>query len=62
MVICGSYMFEFSVGKNTKPTFHNKGGGSREGSGIFAFNTNCQELKISVEKGRVVTTLHIIKH
>ena len=30
MVICGNYMFEFSVSKKEKG--YNKGGGSREGS------------------------------
>ena len=33
---------------------------NREGHNIFMSNTNCQELKISVEQGRVVTTLNII--
>jgi hypothetical protein len=59
MVICVSYMFEFSKGMNKKC---NKGGGSREDSGTFKSNTNCQGIEISVEQGRVVTTLNIIKH
>ena len=44
---------------------YKKGGGSREGSHTFMSNTNCQrieELRISVEHGRVVTALNIIKH
>ena len=42
MVTCGSYMFEFSVSKDMKKKGYNKGGGSREGSGRFMSNTNCQ--------------------
>ena len=45
-----------------KYMFHMKGGDSRESSGTFMSNTNYQELKISVEQGKVVTTLNIIKH
>jgi hypothetical protein len=41
---------------------YNKGGGSREGTGTFMSNTDCQELKIGVEHGRVVTTRNIIIH
>jgi len=41
MVICGSYMFEFSVSKDMKRKGNNKGGGSREGSSTFMSNTNC---------------------
>ena len=46
------HMFQFSV---------RKGGGSRERSDIYMSNTNCQELKISHEHGKVVTTLNRIK-
>ena len=42
MVVCGSYMFEFSVSKDMKIRGYNKGGGSREGSGTFMYNTNYQ--------------------
>jgi hypothetical protein len=45
MVICGSYMFEFSVSKDIKSMLHVKGGSSREGSGTFMFNTNCQGIE-----------------
>ena len=45
MVICGSYMFEFSVSKDMKK-WYNKGGGSREGSGTFMSNTNYQGTEI----------------
>jgi hypothetical protein len=41
MIICGSYMFEFSVRKDMKNKGYNKGGGSREGSSTFISNTNC---------------------
>ena len=44
MVICGSYMFEFSVRKDMKKGY-NKGGGSREGSGTFMSNTNYQRIE-----------------
>ena len=39
MVICGFYMFKFSVSKDMKKM---KGGGSGEGSGTFMSNTHCQ--------------------
>jgi hypothetical protein len=35
-------MFEFSV-SNDMEKIYNKGGASREGSGTFMSNTNCQE-------------------
>jgi len=62
MVICENYMFEFNVSKHMKSMLHRKGGDSKEGSGTFMSNTNCQEIKISVEHGRVVTTLNTMKH
>ena len=40
MVICGSYVFEFSVSKDMKSMPHMKEGGIREGSGMS--NLNCQ--------------------
>ena len=42
--------------------WYNKGGDSRKGSGTFMSKLIVNELKISVEQGRVVTTLNIIKH
>ena len=45
MIICGSYILEFSVSKDVKRIGYNKGGGSREGSGIFMSNTNYQGIK-----------------
>ena len=59
MVVCGCYMFEFSVSKDMKKWLI-KGGGIREGSGTFVSNANCQGMNISVEQGRVATTLNII--
>ena len=43
MVICGSYMHEFSVNKDMKKKITiiiKKGGGNREGGGPFMSNTN----------------------
>ena len=54
-------MFEFSVSKDLEKCY-NKGGGTREGNYTFMSNTNCQGIEISVEQGRVVTTLNIIKY
>ena len=45
MVICGSYMFEYSVSKGMKKKGYNKGGGSRKGSGTFMSYTNCQRIE-----------------
>ena len=45
MVICGSYMHEFSVSKDMKKIMDSKEGGSREGSGTFMSNTNCQRIE-----------------
>jgi hypothetical protein len=44
MVICGSYMSEFNVSNDMKNNIYNKGGGSRESSGTFMFNTNGQRI------------------
>ena len=39
-------MFEFSVSKNMKKKpGYNKGRGSREGSGTFISNNNCQRIE-----------------
>ena len=45
MVICGSYMFEFSVSKDVIKKGYNKGGDSREGSDTFMFSNNCQRIE-----------------
>jgi hypothetical protein len=44
MVICGSYMFECSVGKDMK-NIYIKGGDGREGRNTFMSNTNYQEIE-----------------
>ena len=45
MLICGSYMFDFSVSKDMKSMLLRKGGDNREGSNTFMSNTNCQRLE-----------------
>jgi hypothetical protein len=44
MIVCGSYMFEFSARKDMKKWLI-KGGESREGSGTFVSNSNCQGIE-----------------
>jgi hypothetical protein len=56
MVICGSYMFEFTVSKDIKINNNDK---KRIPTYLLTLIT--KELKIVVEQGRVVTTLNIIK-
>ena len=63
MVICESYMFEFSVSKDMKK----KKDATREVTVGKVAAHLClplivNEVKINVEHGRVVTTLNIIKH
>ena len=46
MVICASYMFKFSVSKDTEENKgYKKGGVNREGRGTFMSNTNCQRIE-----------------
>ena len=61
MTICGSYMFEFSVSKDIKKINIDK---IRIPAYLLAYLLTLivKKLKISVEHGRVVTTLKIIKH
>jgi len=40
---------------------HGKGGGNRESSGTFMFNTNYCEIEIRVEQGKVIKILNIMK-
>ena len=61
MVICGGYMFEFYVSKDMKKGY-NKGGGGRKVAAHLCLTLIVKELKVSVEHGRVVTTLNRIKH
>ena len=65
MVICGSYVHEFSVSKDMKKNNNDKR--RREVAvGKVAVHLRLtliiKELEISVEQDRVVTTLNIIKH
>ena len=62
MIICESYMFEFSVSKNMEKTLTML---KEEFQDIFqdlCLALVVRELKTNVEQGRVVTTLYIIKH
>jgi len=45
MVICGRYMFEFTITKDMKSMLPRKGGASRESSDTFISNTNCQGIE-----------------
>ena len=48
MVICGSYMHEFSVSKDMKKRItmiKEKGGGNREGGDALMSNINYQKIK-----------------
>ena len=62
MVICGSYMFEFSVSKDMKK--YNNKDKTRIPANLLAYLLTLivKELKIDIEQDRVVTTLNIIKH
>ena len=62
MVVCGSYMFEFSVGKDMKKGGYNKEVAVGNVAAHLCLTLIVKELKISVELGRVATTLNIIKH
>jgi len=61
MVICGSYVFEFSASKDMKKKINDK---RRIPAYLLALYLTLivKELKINVKQGRVVTTLNIIKH
>ena len=61
MVICGSYMFEFSVSKDMKSMLHMKGDVVRKVAAHLCLTPIIKELIIIVEQGRVVTTLNTIK-
>jgi hypothetical protein len=45
MVLCGSYMFRFSVSKDTNEIIYMIKGGSREGSNTFIVNPTYQGIK-----------------
>jgi hypothetical protein len=61
MVICGSYMFEFCVGKDMKKDIIREVIAG-EVAAYLCLTLIGEELKSNVEHGRVVTTLNIIKH
>ena len=55
-------MFEFSVGKDMKKGGYNKEVAVGNVAAHLCLTLIVKELKISVELGRVATTLNIIKH
>ena len=62
MVVCGSYMFEFSVSRDKERK--NDNGRRRIPAYLIAYLLTLvvKGLRINVEQGRVVTILHVIKH
>jgi hypothetical protein len=66
MVLCGSYMFEFSVSKDMmrKKITMIKGREVAKGKATahLCLTLIVKELEIGVQQVRVVTTLNIIKH
>jgi len=62
MVICGSYTFEFSISKDMQKCFTRRKVVVGKVAPHLSLTVIAKELKISVEQGRVVTTLNIIKH
>jgi hypothetical protein len=62
MVICGSYMFEFSVSKDMKEKDIIREVAVGKVAAHLCLTLIVKELRIIVEQGRVVTTLNIIKH
>ena len=62
MVICGSYMFEFSISKDMKNKDIIREVVVGKAAAHLCLTPIVKELKISVEHGRVVTTLNIIKY
>ena len=59
MVICGSYMFGFNVSKDMKKDIIREVA-ARKVATYLCLTIFVKELKISVEHGKVVTTLNII--
>jgi hypothetical protein len=65
MVICESYMHEFSVSKDMKKDNNDKRRMEVAAGKVAAHSCLTpiiKELRISVEQDRVVATLNIIKH
>jgi hypothetical protein len=61
MTVCGSYMFELSVGKDMKEKKNNDKQRIPTYLLVYPLVLIVKELKIIVEQGRVVTTFNIIK-
>jgi hypothetical protein len=65
MVICESYLHEFSVSKDMKKSNNDKRRmevAARKVAAHLCLTTIIKELRISVEQDRVVATLNIIIH
>ena len=62
MVICGSYIHEFSVSKGMENIYIIREVAVGKVATLLCLTLTVKELKINVEQGRVVTTLNIIKH
>ena len=62
MVICGSYVFEFSVSKDMKKNDIIREEAVGKVTTNLCLTLMVANLKISVEHGRVVTTLNKFKH
>jgi hypothetical protein len=62
MVMCGSYMFEFSVSKDMKKKVIIRELAIGKVAAYLYLTLLVKELKISVEHSRVVTTITIMKH
>ena len=62
MVICGSYTFEINASKDVQKKDITRKGTVEKVVAHTCLTLIVRELKISAEKGRVVTTLNIIKH
>ena len=62
MIICGSYVFELSVGKDMKEKNNNDKRRIPTYLLAYLLALIVKELRISVEQGRVVRTFNIIKH
>ena len=60
--MCGSYMFEFSVSKDMKKEDIIREVAVGKVAVHLCLTLIIKELKISVEHGRVVTTLNLIKY
>ena len=63
MVVCGKYMFEFSINKDMEKKRYNlRVVAIRKVAAHLCSTLIVKEFKISVEQRRVVTRLNIIKH